>query len=108
MRSVLITLLAAVALAASSAAVASPPAACGSVSYTIPGSHGQGHAALNDLTASGVSCSTARTVAKEFLTSHRTPKGWHATSKVVVSHGNTLGEQIFTRGSARVIGDLAN
>ena len=81
---------------------------CGSVSYTFPGTHGQGHAALNNLTASGVSCSTARTVAKAFLAGHKSPKGWHAMSKTVVNHGNTIGEEIFTRGSARIVGDVAN
>jgi hypothetical protein len=108
MRIVLIALLAAGALAASSPAVAPAATACGSVSYTIPGSHNQGHAALNNITASGVSCPTARTVAKAFLAGHKPPKGWHATSETVVSHGNTIGEEIFTRGSARVIGDVAN
>jgi hypothetical protein len=78
------------------------------VSYTFPGTHGQGHAALNNLTASGVSCSTARAVAKAFLAGDKTPKGWHAMSKTVVSHGSTIGEVIFTRGSARIIGDVAN
>jgi hypothetical protein len=81
---------------------------CGSVSYTYPGTHGEGRAALNNLTASGVSCSTARTVAGTFLASNKPPKGWHVISKTVTSRGNTLGEVIFTRGSARVIGDLAN
>ena len=98
-------------LAAGALLVASPTTAsaatCGSVSYTFPGTHGQGHAALNNLTASGVSCSTARTVAKAFLAGHKSPKGWHAMSKTVVSHGNTL-EEIFTRGSARIVGDVAN
>jgi hypothetical protein len=78
------------------------------VSYTFPGTHNEGHAALNNLTASGVSCTTARTVAKAFLADHKLPGGWRATSKTVVSHGNTLGEEIFSRGSARVIGDVAN
>jgi hypothetical protein len=106
MRSVLIALLAAVALALPS--TASAATACGSVSYAILGTHDQGHAALNNLTASGVSCSTARAVAKAFLAGHKPPKDWRAMSKTVVSHGNTIGEEIFTRGSARVIGDVAN
>ncbi|HXB64446.1 MAG TPA: hypothetical protein VNV42_06160 [Solirubrobacteraceae bacterium] len=108
MRNVLIALLATGALAAASPATASAATACGGVSYTFPGTHGEGHAALNNLTASGVSCRTARAVAKAFLAGHKSPKGWHAMSKTVVSHGNTLGEQIFTRGSARVVGDIAN
>ncbi|HEV3321590.1 MAG TPA: hypothetical protein VG147_05295 [Solirubrobacteraceae bacterium] len=108
MRSVLIALLATGALVAASPATASAATACGSVSYTFPGTHGQGRAALNDLTAFGVSCSTARAVAKAFLAGHKTPKGWHAMSKTVVSRGNTIGEEIFTRGSARIIGDIAN
>jgi hypothetical protein len=108
MRSVLIVLLATGALAAASPLVASAATACGRVSYTIPGTHDQGHAALNNLTASGVSCSTARAVAKAFLVGHKPPKGWHAMSKTVVSHGNTIGEEIFRRGSARIIGDVDN
>ncbi len=108
MRSVLIALLATGAVAAASPVTASAATACGSVSYTIPGTHEQGHAALNDLTASGVSCSTARAVAKAFLAGHKTPKGWHAMSKTVMSRGNAIGEEIFTRGSARIIGDVDN
>jgi hypothetical protein len=108
MRSVLIALLATGALAAASPASASAAAACGSVSYTIPGTHDHGHAALNNLTASGVSCSTARAVAKAFLVGHKRPMGWYATSKTVVSHGNTIGEEIFTHGSARIVGDVDN
>lgn len=109
MRGVLITLLMAGAFTtAPSPAIASAATACGSVSYTVPHTHDEGHAALNDLTAAGVSCSTARTVARAFLAGHRSPKGWHATSKTVVSRGNTIGEEIFTRGSARIVGDIAN
>jgi hypothetical protein len=74
----------------------------------IPGTHGEGHTALNNLTASGVSCSGVRGVAKAFLAGHKTPRGWHAASKTVVSHGNTIGEEIFTRGSAGIVGDIAN
>ncbi len=87
---------------------ASATTACGSVSYTFPGTHGEGRVALNNLTASGVSCATARTVASAFIANHKLPPGWHAMSKTVVSHGNTLGEEVLARGSARVIGDLAN
>ena len=81
---------------------------CGSVSYTVPGTHGHGHSALNNLAARGVSCRIARDVAKTFLEHHAPPAGWHVTSRTVVSHHNTLSERIFTRGSARVVGDLAN
>jgi hypothetical protein len=82
--------------------------ACGSVSYTVPHTHDEGHAALNNLAVSGVQCATARTVAKTFLASHKPPQGWHAMSKTLVSHGQTIGEEIFTRGAARVVGDIAN
>lgn len=108
MRGLLVALLTVGALTAASPAVASAATPCGSVSYTVPNTHDEGHAALNDLTASGVSCPTARTVAKAFLAGHEPPKGWYAKSKNVVSHGNTVGEEIFTRGSARVVGDIAN
>jgi hypothetical protein len=81
---------------------------CGSVSYAVPRTHGHGHAALNNLAARGVSCRIARKVAKAFLEHHALPSGWHVTSRTVVSHHNTLSERIFTRGSARVVGDLAN
>jgi hypothetical protein len=74
MRGVLIALLATGALAVASPATASAATACGSVSYTIPGTHSQGHAALNNLTASGLSCSTARAVARAFLAGHKQPK----------------------------------
>jgi hypothetical protein len=108
MRGLLAALLAVGALAAASPAAASAASACGSVSYTVPGSHGEGHAALNELTATGVSCATARTVAKAFLADRKLPQGWHASSKTVVRHGETIGEEILTRRSARVVGDLAN
>lgn len=114
MRGLLVTLLTAVAFLATGALLAAAPAAapaataCGSVSYTVPGSHGEGHAALNNLTTSGVSCTTARTVAKAFLADRKLPKGWHARSKTVVRHGETIGEEILTRNSARVVGDVAN
>ena len=108
MRSVLIALLGTGALLAAAPATASAATACGSVSYTFPGTHGQGHAALNNLTASGVSCSTARAVAVAFLADHKLPKGWHGRSKIVVHHGNTVGEEIITRGPARIVGDIAN
>jgi hypothetical protein len=108
MRGILVALLAAGALASALPAAASAATACGSVSYTVPGTRGEGHAALNNLAASGVSCSRARAVAKAFLAGHRLPKGWHAISKTVVGHGNTTGEEIFKHGSARVVGDVAN
>jgi hypothetical protein len=108
MRSLLVALVTAGSLTVCSPTIASAATACGSVGYTVPHTHDEGHTALNNLTASGVSCSTARAVAKAFLTGHKPPQGWHAMSKTVVSHGNTLGEEIFTRGAARVIGDMAN
>lgn len=108
MRGLLVALLSAGALLAASPATASAATACEGVSYTVPGSHGEGHAALNELTASGASCATARTVAKAFLADRKLPRGWRASSKTVVRHGETIGEEIFTRGSARVVGDIAN
>jgi hypothetical protein len=108
MKSILVALLAAGAFATASSVTASAVTACGSVSHTAPGTRGEGHAALNNLTASGVSCSKARAVAKAFLVDHKLPKGWHAISKTVVSYGNTTGEEIFKHGSARVVGDVAN
>jgi hypothetical protein len=104
----LVVVLATASLTAASPAAASPATRCESVSYTIPGTHDEGHAALNNLIASGVSCSTARAVARTYLADHKPPSGWRVTSKTVVSHGDTLGEEIFSRGSARVIGDVAN
>jgi hypothetical protein len=108
MRSVLIALLTTGVLAVALPASASAATACGGVSYTFPGTHDEGHAALNNLTASGVSCSTARAVAEAFLAGHKTPEGWRVRPKTVESHGNTIGEEIFTRGSARIVGDIAN
>jgi len=108
MRGVITVLLATGALASVSPATAAAVSNCGGVSYTIPGTHDEGHAALNNLTARGVSCPTARAVAKAFLSHHTLPKGWHVTSRTVVSHHNTLSEEIFSHGSARVVGDMAN
>lgn len=107
---ILTVLLAACACAACSTATAIATQArdCGSVSYTRPGTNGEGRAALNDITTSGVSCSTARTVAKDFLAGYALPTDWHAKSKTVMHHGATIGEEVFTRGPARVIGDVAN
>lgn len=102
------------ALLAGALAAAAPPAAasaataCGSVSYTVPGTHGGGHAALNDLTASGVSCATARIVAHAFLANRKLPRGWRARSQMVRRHGETVSEEVLQRGSARVAGELAN
>jgi hypothetical protein len=81
---------------------ASAPRSCGSVSYTFPHTDGHGHAARNNLTAVGVSCSTARSVASAFLVTRKAPKNWQATIKL------TSGEEIFTRGKARVTGYPAN
>ena len=72
---------------------------CGSVSYTVPGTNGEGHAALNNLRARDVSCRIAREVARAFLEHHTPSKGWHATSRSHERH-NTLSEP--SRGSARV------
>jgi hypothetical protein len=85
----------------------SPPSApapkkCGSVSYTFPHTDGHGHAALNNLKAVGVSCSTARAVANDFLVTGKPPKNWHASLRA------SVGEEVFTRGKARVAGDVDN
>lgn len=104
----MIVVLATGALASTPPASAAASSNCGSVSYTVPGTHNEGHAALNNLTARGVSCLNARAVAKTFLAQHTPPKGWHATSRTVVSRHNTVGEEIFSKGSARVVGDVAN
>jgi hypothetical protein len=82
--------------------VAAHPEHCGSVSYTFPHTDDHGHAALNNLTAVGVSCPAARSVAEEFLVTGKPPSSWHAT------HGKMGGEAIFTRGTARITGDIAN
>ena len=92
---------------------ASSTSYCGSVSYTIPHTNGNGHAALNNLTATKVSCATARSVAASYLVHKgKAPAPWHLTSKTIVTHShgqtNTVGEEIFTRGTARVTGDIAN
>ena len=85
---------------------------CGSVSYTVPHTGGHGHAALNNLTASNATCTTARSVAAAFLRTRKAPSGWHVSSTTVVVHSygraNTVSEEIFTRGTARVVGDVAN
>jgi hypothetical protein len=75
---------------------------CGSVSYTFPHTDGHGHAALNNLTAVGVSCSTARSVAHAFLVTGKPPGNWHT------ARDTTAGEVAFTRGAARVTGDVDN
>jgi hypothetical protein len=98
---------------ASGAGAAPATKHCGSVSYTYPHTGGHGHEALNNLTAVNVSCGEARTVAKFFIVHKgKVPKGWHAKAKSVTGHknGQTLmvGEEIFTRGDARVVGDVAN
>ncbi len=88
------------------------PKNCGSVSYTFPHTAGHGHAALNNLMAVAVSCATARSVASAFLISGKPPRSWHATMKTLITHldgqSNTVGEEIFTRGQARVTGDIDN
>jgi len=94
------------------AVLASTTRACGSVSYTIPHTGNHGHAALNNLTASEATCTTARSVASSFLVTRKAPAGWHVGSKTIVTHSyghaNSVSEEIFTRGPARVTGDLAN
>jgi hypothetical protein len=99
-------------IAFASSASAAATKSCGSVSYTVPHTHEQGHAALNSLTAVNVSCATARSVANAFLATGKAPQNWHATMKTVVihvnGHANTVGEEILTRGNARVTGDIAN
>jgi hypothetical protein len=82
--------------------VTAAPKDCGAVSYTYPHTDGHGHAALNNLTAVDVSCRTARSVASEFLVTGKPPSSWHANAKV------SAGKEIFTRGNARVTGDLDN
>ncbi len=88
------------------------PKQCGSVSYTVPHTDGNAHAALNNLTAVGVQCVMARSVANAFLSTGKAPKNWRATEKTVVIHvkgqANTVSEQIFTRGMARIVGDIDN
>ncbi len=99
-------------LAFTTPALAASTTNCGSVSYTVPHTGGHGHAALNNLTASNATCTTARSVAATFLRTRKAASGWHVSSKTVVVHSygqaNTVGEEIFTRGTARVVGDLAN
>jgi hypothetical protein len=81
---------------------ATQPKHCGSVSYTFPHTDGHGHAALNNLTAVGVSCSTARSVAHGFLVTGKPPQSWHT------ARNTPAGEVVFTSGKARVSGDVAN
>jgi len=78
------------------------PSRCASVSYTFPHTENHGHAALNNLTAVGVACSTARSVAREFLITGMPPKGWRQDLKAAV------GKVVLKRGSATVAGDIAN
>jgi hypothetical protein len=73
---------------------------CASVSYTFPNTGGHGHAALNNLTALGVSCATARSVARAFIVTGKAPRHWRVRMKG--------GKEILTRGGARVTGELAN
>jgi hypothetical protein len=78
------------------------PKSCGSVSYTFPHTDGHGHAALNNLTAVGVSCSAARSVAEDFLVTGKPPRNWHT------ARDTTVGQVILARGAARVTGDVDN
>jgi hypothetical protein len=75
---------------------------CGSVSYTFPHTDDHGHAALNNLTAVGVSCATARSVASDFLVTGKPPRNWHT------ARARRVGEEVLARGTARVTGELAN
>jgi hypothetical protein len=87
------------------------PTRCAGVSYTFPHTDDHGHVALNNLTAAGVSCATARSVARTFIITGRPPRHWHAAMKQVSAHIGrehvTVGEEILTRGNARVTGDIA-
>jgi hypothetical protein len=99
-------------LALAPGAGASPATNCGSVSYTVPQTHDEGHAALNNLRASGVPCTTARSVAHTFLSSGKAPEGWHTARKTIVTRtdgrANTVEAEILTHGAARVTGEIAN
>ncbi len=101
-----------VLVAVAPAANASTGTSCAGVSYTVPHTNDEGHAALNNLRAVKVSCATARAVAKLFLVGRKAPKGWHAAHRTVVVRTNgradTVSEEILTDGSARVTGDIAN
>jgi hypothetical protein len=81
---------------------ATRPKHCGSVSYTFPHTDGHGHAALNNLTAVAVACTTARSVAHDFLVTGKPPRNWHT------ARNTKVGEVAFTRGAARVSGDIDN
>lgn len=104
---VLATLAAGAFVGLTSSASAAVKEHCGSVSYTYPGTDGHGHGALNNLTAVNVSCAKARNIAKAFLITHKAPEHWRARTKVAVIHGTAVGEEIFTQGRARVVGDQA-
>ena len=114
-------LLRAIAIVVASAAVsavsavpagATAPKRCGSVSYTFPHTHNHGHAALNNLTAVGVSCADARRVARRYLATGKAVARWTARITLVTVHINghryTEGEEIFTNGRAHVTGEVAN
>jgi G:T-mismatch repair DNA endonuclease (very short patch repair protein) len=97
--------LAAVALAVGVCAPAAGAATaknCGSVSYTYPHTNGEGHAALNNLKATGVSCSVARAVAKSDLVHRKAPAGWKAKT------ADNGGQVILTDGSKKITGEVAN
>ena len=109
------------ALALTPAAGAATIHSCGSVSHTIPGTGGHGHAALNELRAVHVSCHEAQRVAREYLAgafpgagamSEQRPVGWRQVVRTVHRHvgGRTTAvtELVLSHGSERVIGDLAN
>ena len=85
---------------------------CGSVGYTVPHTHDEGHAALNNLRAVDVSCPSARKVALTFLSSGKAPARWRARPKTITTtrkgEVTTVGEEVFTDGLARITGDIAN
>jgi hypothetical protein len=99
-------------LAFAPSASASATRDCAAVSVTIPHTKNHGHAALNNLRASAVTCETARSIARVFLLTTKAPEHWHASTATVRTHSNgrtnTVSEVILTRGTARVSGDLAN
>jgi hypothetical protein len=109
------------ALASAPAGGAAAISSCGSVSHTVPGTGGHGHAALNGLLAVHVSCHEAHRVASEYLAgafpgsgrmSEQRPVGWHHTVRTVTKrvHGTptNVTEVVLSHGAERVVGNLAN
>lgn len=76
----------------------------GSLSYSVPHAANHRHTAVNNLTG-GQRLACAGTLCGRDLPDHpRGPKHGHARSKAVGTHGNTVGEEIFTRRKPRVAG----